>query len=140
MVKLQYKKGDIIATCHPKSLGETVPQGTTPKYEDCSKLLKNNPDFIIKKIQGNYSRQGKEACEKKIQGDMIYRVNPIYFDSEFAHWFEKSKRNLIRFDLVTIKNNRLLFIELKRIKDNRMLNKNDDKLKSLAKWRSTPSL
>ena len=41
--------------------------------------------------------------------------------------FEEGKNKTIRFDLVAIKENQLSFIELKRIQDNRLLNKYDDK-------------
>ncbi len=64
IAKLQYKKGNIIATCHPKYLGKTVPKGTSPKYEDCSELLKNNPDFIIKKYRKTILRRVKRRFKE----------------------------------------------------------------------------
>ncbi|MDD6976884.1 MAG: hypothetical protein PUI72_00945 [Prevotellaceae bacterium] len=130
MAKLRCKSKRITATCHPKYLGMDVPTGSNPKYVDCLEVLKNNPYFIAKNIQANYSqkegRNGEDISEKKIQGDMICRRNPLFLDSEFAHRYEIGKRQTIRFDLVMIKNNQLIFIELKRIKDNRLLNKEDD--------------
>ena len=130
MAELKIKDEKITATCHPKYLGKKVPTGSNPQYDDCLDVLKNNPTFIIKNIQANYSqKEGKDdedISEKKIQGDMICRHDPIFLDSEFAHRYEVGKRQTIRFDLVTIKNNQLIFIELKRIKDNRLLNKEDD--------------
>lgn len=130
MAELRYKSQKLVATCHPKYLGKTVPQGTNPKYEDCFELLKKDPEFIIKEIKKNYSQKGEkdkeDVSEKKIQGDMICSRNPIYLDSEFAHRYEVGNQQTIRFDLVTIRDNELLFIELKRIKDNRLLNKDDD--------------
>ena len=130
MAKLRCKSKRITATCHPKYLGMDVPTGSNPKYVDCLEILKNNPYFIAKNIQANYSqkegRNGEDISEKKIQGDMICRQNPLFLDSEFAHRYEIGKRQTIRFDLVMIKNNQLIFIELKRIKDNRLLNKEDD--------------
>ena len=141
MAELRFKSKRITATCHPKYRGMDVPIGSNPKYVDCLEVLKNNPFFIIKNIQANYSQKdGKDEediSEKKIQGDMICRQNPIFLDSEFAHRYEIGKRQTIRFDLVTIKNNQLIFIELKRIKDNRMLNKEDDEpeiLKQMDKY------
>ena len=129
MAELKIKDEKITATCHPKYLGMDVPTGSNPKYVDCLEVLKNNPCFITKSIQANYSqKEGKDdedISEKKIQGDMICRQNPLFLDSEFAHRYEIGKRQTIRFDLVTIKSNQLIFIELKRIKDNRMLNKED---------------
>ena len=158
MAELRCKSKRITATCHPTYLREVssrscaattstcagttvrttrslIPTDSNPKYVDCLEVLKNNPFFIIKNIQANYSQKdGKneeDISEKKIQGDMICRQNPIFLDSEFAHRYEIGKRRTIRFDLVTIKNNQLIFIELKRIKDNRMLNKEDDEPKIL---------
>jgi len=141
MAELKIKDEMITATCHPKYLGKKVPIGSNPQYDDCLEVLKNNPTFIIKNIQANYSqKEGKDdedVSEKKIQGDMICRQDPIFLDSEFAHRYEVGKRQTIRFDLVTIKNNQLIFIELKRIKDNRLLNKEDDEpeiLKQMDKY------
>ena len=75
MAELRYKNKKLVATCHPKYLGRTVPQGTNPKYEDCFDLLKKDPEFIIKEIKKNYSQKGErtdeDVSEKKIQGDMI---------------------------------------------------------------------
>ena len=144
MAELKIKDEKITATCHPKYLGMDVPTGSNPKYVDCLEVLKNNPFFIIKNIQTNYSQKdGKDEediSEKKILGDMISRQNQIFLDSEFAHRYEIGKRNTIRSDLVTIKNNKLIFIELKRIKDNRMLNKEDDEpeiLKQMDKYQKS---
>lgn len=130
MAELRYKNKKLAATCHPKYLGKDVPKGTNPKYEDCFEFLKKDPEFIIKEIKKNYSQKGEKdkenVSEKKIQGDMICSHTPIYLDSEFAHRYEEGSQQTIRFDLVTIRDNELLFIELKRIKDNRLLNKDDD--------------
>ena len=141
MAELKIKDEKLVATCHPKYLGMDVPTGTNPKYVDCLEVLKNNPTSITKNIQANYSQKERkddeDISEKKIQGDMICKRNPIFLDSEFAHRYEVRKRQTIRFDLVTIKNNQLFFIELKRIKDNRMLNKENDKpeiLKQMEKY------
>lgn len=130
IAELKYKNNRLTATCHPKYLGKNVPSDSNPKYEDCLDLLRRDPTFITKRIKVNYSqkegRDDEDISEKKIQGDMICKHNPMFLDSEFAHRYEIGKRQTIRFDLVTIKNNQLLFIELKRIKDYRMLNRNDD--------------
>ena len=130
MAELKIKDKKITATCHPKYLGIDVPKGSKPKYIDCIEVLQNNPTVIIKNIQVCYSQKegkdGEDISEKKIQGDMICRRNPIFLDSEFEHRYEIGKRQTIRFDLVTIKDNQLVFVELKRIKDNRLLNQNND--------------
>ena len=131
MAELRCKNKQIKATCHPKYLGMVVPTGSNSKYVDCIEVLKNNPYYIAKNIKICYSQKewknGEDVSEKNIQGDVICRQNPIFLDSEFAHRYEIGKRQTIRFDLVTIKDNQLVFVELKRIKDARMLNKNDDK-------------
>lgn len=130
MAELRCKNKQIKATCHPKYLGIDVPTGSKPKYVDCLEVLKNNPIVISKNIQICYSQKdrkdGEDISEKKLQGDMICRKNTIFLDSEFAHRYEIGKRQTIRFDLVTIKDNQLVFVELKRINDDRMLNKNND--------------
>lgn len=131
MAELRYSDNNLTATCHPKYLGINVPQGCNPQYIDCLKVLQSNPTYIIRKIREHYSQKdgkgGESISEKKIQGDMIYQQSPIFLDSEFAHRYEDGKRDTIRFDLVTIKNDKLIFVELKRIGDNRILNKDDDK-------------
>lgn len=136
MAELRCKNGNLTAVCHPKYLGKDTPEGRNPKYADCMDILKNDPRFITKKIQEHYSQKkgksGEDISEKKIQGDMICQKNPVFLDSEFAHRYEAGKQQTIRFDLVTISNDQLLFIELKRIGDNRMLNENDDKPEILA--------
>ncbi len=127
IAQLTYTKESLKATCHYKYLGLDI----SKKIEnDCLETLKNNPSFIIENIKKEYSRKGKkeeeDVSEKKIQGDMICQ-DSIYLDSEFAHRFEEGKNETIRIDLVAIKENQLSFIELKRIQDNRLLNKYDDK-------------
>lgn len=141
VAELRFIKKKLTATCHPRYLGKDIPSGCNPKYVDCLEALKENPTFIIQNIPVNYSQKNgdniEDISEKKIQGDMICERNPIFLDSEFAHRYEVGKRQTIRFDLVTIKNNQLIFIELKRIKDNRLLNKEDDEpeiLKQMDKY------
>ena len=130
MARLTYTNKALKATCHYKYLGLTMsPKGKYP-YIDCLDTLMNNPASIIENIKKEYSQKGakneEDISEKKIQGDIICHDN-IYLDSEFAHRFEEGKNKTIRFDLVAIKENQLSFIELKRIQDNRLLNKYDDK-------------
>ena len=47
----------------------------------------------------------------------------LYIDSEFAHQYEEGCRHTIRIDLVRVKGNKIQFVELKRIQDNRLLHK-----------------
>lgn len=127
MAELSYKRGKgIVATCHEKYLG--VKDGKN--YVDCLEVIKKNPAFLMENIRGEYSEKSKDGrprdpediSEKKIQGTLICRRAPIYLDSEFAHRFKNDGRSTIRFDLVAVTDNKLQIIELKRIKDNRMLN------------------
>ena len=60
MAELKIKDEKITATCHPKYLGMDVPTGSNPKYVDCLEVLKNNPCFITKSIQANYSHMRLE--------------------------------------------------------------------------------
>ena len=125
--------GKLKASCHPKYLGFDVKDSEDVKYVDCLKVLTSNPESMLPRIENAYSQKNckkynpEEISEKKIQGDMICKKSPVYLDSEFAHRYEEGSRKTIRFDLVTIRDNKLVFIELKRIGDNRMLDKNGNK-------------
>lgn len=130
VAKLTYTHKALKATCHYKYLGLNMSPKEKDSYIDCLDTLMNNPASIIENIKKEYSQKGakneEDVSEKKMQGDLICHDN-IYLDSEFAHRFEEGKNKTIRFDLVAIKENQLSFIELKRIQDNRLLNKYDDK-------------
>ena len=130
MARLTYTNEALKATCHYKYLGLNMSPKEKEPYIDCLDTLMNNPASIIENIKKEYSQKGakneEDVSENKIQGDIICHDN-IYLDSEFAHRFEEGKNKTIRFDLVAIKENQLSFIELKRIQDNRLLNKYDDK-------------
>ena len=121
------KDGKLKAFCHPKYLGCDVGDSENVKYIDCLNVLTSNPESMLPRIENAYSQKNckkynpEEISEKKIQGDMICKKSPVYLDSEFAHRYEDGSRKTIRFDLVTIRDNKLVFIELKRIGDNRML-------------------
>lgn len=127
------RDGKLKASCHPKYLGFDVKDSEDVKYVDCLKVLTSNPESMLPRIENAYSQKNckkynpEEISEKKIQGDMICKKSPVYLDSEFAHRYEEGSRKTIRFDLVTIRDNKLVFIELKRIGDNRMLDKNGNK-------------
>ena len=123
------RDGKLKASCHPKYLGCDVGDSEDVKYLDCLNVLTSNPESMLPRIENAYSQKNckkynpEEISEKKIQGDMIYKKSPVYLDSEFAHRYEDGSRKTIRFDLVTFRDNKLVFIELKRIGDNRMLDK-----------------
>ena len=123
------RDGKLKASCHPKYLGCDVGDSENVKYIDCLNVLTSNPKSMLPRIESAYSQKNckkynpEEISEKKIQGDMICKKSPVYLDSEFAHRYEDGSRKTIRFDLVTIRDNKLVFIELKRIGDDRMLDK-----------------
>lgn len=123
------RDGKLKASCHPKYLGSDVEDSEDVKYVDCLNVLTSNPESMLPRIENAYSQKDskkynpEEISEKKIQGDMICKRSPVYLDSEFAHRYEDGARKTIRFDLVTIRDNKLVIIELKRIGDNRMLDK-----------------
>ena len=123
------RDGKLKASCHPKYLGCDFGDSENVKYIDCLNVLTSNPESMLPRIENAYSQKNckkynpEEISEKKIQGDMICKKSPVYLDSEFAHRYEDGSRKTIRFDLVTIRDNKLVFIELKRIGDNRMLDK-----------------
>ena len=135
VAKLEEKKGKLSACCHKKYLGDSE-----SVYIDCLEKLETDYKDIIKGIE-NYVKclktaNKKDISEKEIQGDIIagsIRDKFNYFiDSEFAHRYDDDGRNTIRFDMVAIKENKLYFMELKRISDQRMLNKNDNNPEVLA--------
>ncbi len=142
MAELKCKGERLTATCHEKYLGYKVPQKTKSMYIDCLDTLKEAPYIIIENIKKHYSQKdcssGENIGEKKLQGSMICHDRTRFLDSEFAHRHEEGDRSTIRIDLVDIKDNELRFVELKRIQDNRLLNKEDDKpefLEQMEKYR-----
>ena len=56
--------------------------------------------------------------EKKIQGQMIISLSSKYLDSEFAY---NDNGKLIRIDMVKLKDRKIVFEELKRIQDGRLI-------------------
>ena len=61
-------------------------------------------------------------AKKSVQGALKLRFPARFIDSEFA--YRIGKNSLIRFDLVELKGNELIFIEIKLITDSR-LNSNE---------------
>lgn len=99
------------------------------KYVEKNKILKSkspyikydlekiNLDEIIRFKNSIKSCQSVES-EKYTQGRLIVSSTSTYLDSEFAY---NDYDNLIRIDLVKLKDNKFVFEELKRIQDNRLL-------------------
>ena len=109
-----YKKG--IAIYQPCEK-ELVRIGT----EECC-LLRNAQMFYSDK-EGKEVSNAEQKSEKKLQGEIVCRAKTLYIDSEFAHRYEEGSRHTIRIDLVRVKGNKIQFVELKRIQDNRLLHK-----------------
>lgn len=147
IARIEKKRGEkLSAKTHPKYLGydnksdskyykQSAKDKThyDPIYQDCINELQNKLDELLKQADAVYvNRNNKEAknpeniSEKKIQGSIILDSRPVYIDSEFAHRYEKDKQKTIRIDLVSLRENRIQFTELKRIQDNRMLHNTED--------------
>lgn len=131
-------KNEIMVTAHPKYLGEIDTNNTDyyrkriekgkirydPIYQDCIEWLsdKDRLEQMKRNVEKYYSgiSCGEETSEKYMQGDLIINGRDKYIDSEFAHRLYDNQRRTIRFDLVKIEGNRIIFEELKRIGDNRL--------------------
>lgn len=94
-------------------------------YVECADMLNEKIDTIIENIPTFLSqRKGVEKeswSETYIKGHIITK-RPNHLDSEFAYTDEG--RN-IQIDLIECVNGVIRFVELKRIGDNRMLNKDN---------------
>ena len=137
LAKIEMTKGSIRATCHPKYLYGYNAQAYYKRgiaiYQPCEKeLVRLGPEecCLLRNAQMFYSdKEGKEVSnveqksEKKLQGKIVCRAKTLYIDSEFAHRYEEGSRHTIRIDLVRVKGNKIQFVELKRIQDNRLLHK-----------------
>lgn len=58
--------------------------------------------------------------EKSVQGELKLRFPNRYIDSEFAYRYRTEGKKNIRFDLVELREGKLVFIELKLITDTRL--------------------
>ena len=83
---------------------------------------------LKKNIRNIYfrSESGENTKEKFIQGKLIAEGRNKYLDSEFAHRFHNHEKETIRIDMVKIENNHIIFEELKRIGDSRLLTYNGE--------------
>jgi len=133
VAKIKFTKGKFSAKIHRKYLTEKNKCG----YDDlCLETLdKITLDFIKKNIRDVYSdeKEGSEKpAEKWIQCKLILenrkenrkengKKNGNYIDSEFQYNNKNTGINL-RIDLIELSDNKLSFVELKRIDDTRLLN------------------
>ena len=129
LAKIEYST-DFKAEIHQKYLGDNTPRGKTKKGHDkfyndpldLKTLNENKISEIKKLIKKEYLEKinDEKPAEKWMQGKMI-KGNPNYIDSEFQ--FNKDPEiGFLRIDLVELKDNKLSFIELKGISDNRLRN------------------
>jgi len=120
VMKLHYcsKHKKIQATTHVKYL-----YGEGKGYVECADMLNEKIDFIIERIPIFHSQKkgvNKELwSETFIKGHIITK-RPNHLDSEFAYTDDGVN---LQIDLIECVNGVLHFVELKRIGDNRMLNK-----------------
>ena len=127
---IRWTGGKITAETHRKYLGKS---DETDLYQDCTETLhsKEGLELIKENIREEYHKLSKRektdeqnrvytSNEKWVQGELKLRFPKRYIDSEFA--YRIGKDNLIRFDLVELKGNELVFIEIKLITDSRLRN------------------
>lgn len=135
LAKVEWANGTVRATCHPKYLygdrAQAYYKNGIAIYQPCEEELMRlgtEECRLLINAQMYYSdKEGKEVSdteqksEKKLQGEIVCRAKTLYIDSEFAHQYEKGSRHTIRIDLVRVVGNKIQFVELKRIQDNRLL-------------------
>ena len=135
LAKIEWVKGSVRATCHPKYLygdkSQAYYKNGIAIYQHCEEelmrlgteeccLLRNAQMFYSDKV-GKEVGDAEQKSEKKLQGEIVCRAKTLYIDSEFAHQYEVGCRHTIRIDLVRVMGNKIQFVELKRIQDNRLL-------------------
>lgn len=120
--------GNVVAGTHRKYLGQS---DDTATYQDCTQKLqsKEGIEEIKRRIREEYHKISKKAerdkqnkvyisNEKWVQGELKLCFPNRYVDSEFA--YRTGEKELIRFDLVELRENILVFVELKLITDSRL--------------------
>lgn len=125
---VRWTGGDITAETHKKYLGES---NETALYQNCTKILQSKEGIknIKGKISEEYHRLSKRkeadrqnkvyiSYEKWVQGELKLCFPNRYIDSEFA--YRTGEKELIRFDLVELREKKLVFVELKLITDSRL--------------------
>lgn len=141
---IRWTGGDIMAETHQKYLGKSDEVVT---YQDCTEMLqsKEGVEDIKGKISEEYHKLSKRketderngvytSNEKWVQGELKLRFPKRYIDSEFA--YRTGEKNLIRFDLVELREKKLVFIELKMITDSRLRSKEEEPeiIKQMAEY------
>ncbi len=132
VVLLQWSRGHLRATTHKKyllNISVKKELSSTPYWDVTDNLLYDR-NFIcrlkenINDFYGNDIRNLEDYREKYIQWQVATDNKDRIIDTEFAYNLDKDIPDL-RIDLVSVNHEGALnFIELKRINDNRLLNKN----------------
>lgn len=122
IAEIKYKDQSYSATCHPKYIDGDSATGDNEK--SCIHLLEKKLTHLKTNALKFYVKgpEGEDTSEKRIQGRLRIDNPHRYIDSEFAHPFMAGKQdyNIIRFDLVAVKDNELIVVELKRLGDSRL--------------------
>lgn len=141
---VRWTGGKITAETHRKYLGKP---DETEMYQDGTTMLQSPEglEYIKEKIRQEYHKlpQRKEtdeengvyiSNEKWVQGELKLGFPQRYIDSELA--YRTGKENLIRFDLVELKEDKLAFVELKLITDSRLRRKEKEPeiIEQMAKY------
>lgn len=127
IIKVHYcsKHKELQTFTHYKYLGLADKSRT---YVNCASTIDKQIDTIINGIRQYYSQKNgsdkSSWSEKYIQGQLIINNRDTHLDSEFAYTDESG--NNVRIDLVKCVNGTVVFVELKRLDDGRMLKKTDD--------------
>ncbi|NDV78914.1 hypothetical protein [Dysgonomonas sp. 511] len=154
LLKITYNKitKRLQAETHRKYMGGDTTLIKKGEYRVCSEKLEN-PGYLqilkenIRKIYLKDNDEGDKkrikdkltvSSEKKVQGELILDNRNLYVDSEFAYALPRQntegKNKVIRFDLVSLDNGMLKFVELKLISDPRLRGENIDILKQMEKY------
>ena len=115
-----------------------------PMYVECSDYINEEIDRIIPRIKEKYSQKKavdgniskEDWSEKYIQSGLIKASGDIHLDSEFAYKDDVSDN---RIDLVKVIDGEIVFVELKRLDDGRMLKSNDDAPEIVTQMRNYES-
>lgn len=135
LAKIEWAKGSVRATCHPKYLygdkAQVYYKSGVAIYQRCEEELMrlgSEECCLLRNVQLYYSDKeckengdAEKKSEKKLQGKIVCQAKTLYIDSKFAHQYEEDSRHTIRIDLVRVVSNMIQFVELKRIQDNRLL-------------------
>lgn len=114
LLKITLSRGKIDCKIHEYYLGKTGSKYVS--YDP--NCLPENVDDIKDRIASRYS----DTSENGIKARLICNPNANYIDSEFAYPEAVGKKfQTTRIDLTKLENGKIVFVELKRIQDGRLL-------------------